>query len=420
MKNVRSREEASGAVEDLSGVFQPAADRLRKLHMTRSLALALLFPLPFALAACTKDEKPRGDVPPPPASAAQVKAGACEGGGGQVNDPVSAGLFPRAEGGYCLDPQGETKTYGEKGKYSMDEVCTTAFDGDCEIYKKFGLKRVVALRYVDGAGKGGTVDVVLSQFTGVAGAFGMYTMRIVAGDPTDPSTPRSVAVAPEGASVGGAAVMGTGRAYVWRGSYLAELQYNNDQETPAQLKASSASALTALSRGLAGKLPEEGGRPASVRALPEADLVPNGVQFFPREPFGWKNVSNAAVGFYKQGDRRWRAVTVVAGDVDQAKDIMKTLKQLPGSIPVTGAGEDAVHVVVPGSKGAPKVEILVARKGHVVAGAGDEEYALKDLPTDKSAAARLSKEEAIAKVKAMLDKPASAPAPATTGSALKK
>ena len=25
----------------------------------------------------------------------------------------------------------------------MDEVCTTAFDGECEVYKRFGLDRVV-------------------------------------------------------------------------------------------------------------------------------------------------------------------------------------------------------------------------------------------------------------------------------------
>jgi hypothetical protein len=121
---------------------------------------------------------------------------------------VTAAFFPRTEGSYCVDPQGETRTYGEKGKYSMDEVCTTAFDGECEVYKRYGLKRVVSFRYVDGGGKGATVDVVLSQFADVAGAFGLYTMRLVAGDPVDPSTPRVLEVAAKGAQTGGAGAIG--------------------------------------------------------------------------------------------------------------------------------------------------------------------------------------------------------------------
>ena len=35
----------------------------------------------------------------------------------------------------------------------MDDVCTSAFDGECEVYKRFGLDRVVVLRYVDGAAR---------------------------------------------------------------------------------------------------------------------------------------------------------------------------------------------------------------------------------------------------------------------------
>ena len=98
----------------------------------------------------------------------------------------------------------------------MDEVCTTAFDGECEVYKRFVFKRVVSLRYVDGSGKGGTVEVNLSQFAEVAGAYGMFTLRVVAGDPTEPSTPKPLAVGGRGGAIG------TGRAYVWRGPYLAE------------------------------------------------------------------------------------------------------------------------------------------------------------------------------------------------------
>ena len=66
----------------------------------------------------------------------------------------------------------------------MDEVCTTAFDGECEVYKRFGLDRVVVLRYVDGTGAPNSVEVNLSRFTTSDGAYAMFTKRVVAdGDP---------------------------------------------------------------------------------------------------------------------------------------------------------------------------------------------------------------------------------------------
>lgn len=381
-----------------------------------ALAVALV-----GASGCTKEEKPRGDLPPPvPSSAGSSAASnvsACASGGGEVKDPVSSAFFPKTEAGYCVDPQGETRTYGDRGKYSMDEVCTTAFDGECEVYKRFGLKRVVSFRYVDGGGRGATVDVVLSQFADVAGAFGMYTMRLVAGDPTDPSTPRVLDVGSKpGASAGGLGALGTGRAYVWRGTMVAELQYNNDRETPSQLKASSDTALTAIGRGIAQKLPEESGKPPSAQLLPDELRVANGVQFFPKEPFGWKNVGPTAVGYYKDGDRRWRTIAIAPLDEAQAKDVMKTLKQRPGSIPVTGAGDEAVHVVNPGEGGGPKIESLVARKGAVVLGIMDEEYAIKAAAPEKQQAARLTKEEAVTKAKALLEK-ARAPEPSASASA---
>src|SRR5690242_3875216 len=188
-----------------------------------------------ACSGCSKEDKRTGGdpPPPPPPSASAAKAGACTGGGGELTDPVSAPFFSKSVAGYCVDPQGEVKTYGEKGKLSMDEVCTTAFDGECEVYKKFGLKRVVSLHYVDGSGKGGSVEVNLSEFATESGAYGMFTMRVVAGDPAEPSTPKQLAA-------GAAGAIGTGRAYVWRGAHLVELQYVNETESPEQMAKSSA------------------------------------------------------------------------------------------------------------------------------------------------------------------------------------
>src|SRR5215471_6807026 len=94
----------------------------------------LVLPLAFAIGGlvvgCNKDKtESQGAPPPPPPSASAAPAGACSSGGGAISDPLSAPFFPRTVGAkpaeYCIDPQGDTRTYGEKGKLSMDEVCTT-------------------------------------------------------------------------------------------------------------------------------------------------------------------------------------------------------------------------------------------------------------------------------------------------------
>lgn len=365
----------------------------------RSFVLALSTFVLTACSGCGKDDPKRGGdtpPPPPPPSASAAKAGACTGGGGELTDTVSAAFFSKKVSTYCVDPQGEVKTYGEKGKLSMDEVCTTAFDGECEVYKRFGLKRVVSLRYVDGGGGGGTVEVNLSQFADAAGAYGMFTLRVVAGDPAEPSTPKVL-------EAGGASAIGTGRAYVWRGQHLAELQYVNEQESPEQLAKSSDAILKEVAKDHGAKLPGPTALPAAAQALPGEHRIANGIVFHPKDVLSWNGVGPGALGFYKEGDRRWRVLSIVKDDADQAKDAFKTMKAKPGTLPVPAMGDEAAHLVVGGGKdGGASVEFLVARKGNVIWGVGDEEYALRAAGAAGLEKARLTKDEAIAKLKPLL------------------
>ena len=73
-------------------------------------------------------------------------------------DSVSSAYFPRVAGDYCIDPNGDAKTFGESAAQPLDAVCDL-FDGECEVYKSFGLKRVVTVQYVDGKGSPGNVTV---------------------------------------------------------------------------------------------------------------------------------------------------------------------------------------------------------------------------------------------------------------------
>ena len=374
-------------------------------------ALPLLL---IALPGCNgcKDDSNKGGTPPPPPppSASATKAGACANGGGTVNDPVQAAVFPRTIGGYCIDPQGDTKTYGDRGKLSMDEVCTTAFDGECEVYKSFGLKRVVALRYVDGAGGGGSVEVNLSTFNDTDGGYAMFTKRVIAdADPAGPTAPR-----PHDA--GGAAAIGSGRGYVWKGPLLAELTYINEQEPPDQMIKSSEPVLTAVAKAIGANMPGPADKPAAAKALPEAMRVPNGIDFHPNDLLGFKGTGAGAIGFYKEGTKRYRMLAIVRDEPDQAKDTWKIFRAKPGALPVSGLADDAALIVAQATPDAQKTEWVIARKGALVAGVGDEELVLQaGEPLDKQADVRLTKDEKIAHLRAWL-----ATAPASLGRAAPK
>jgi len=357
-----------------------------------AIAIALLAALP----SC-KDDKPVDKGAPPPPSASAAAPGACAAGGGQVGDPVSQDFFPRTVLRYCIDPQGDTKTYGEKGKLSMDEVCTTAFDGECEVYKTFGLKRVVSLRYVDGAGGGGSVEVILSQFADAGGGYGMFTKRVIAdADPAGAQAPKPIAA-------GGAGALGSGRGYAWKGAYLVELTYINEQESREEIIHSSEAIVTAVAKEIGQRLPGSADKPAAARALPEANMVPNGIQYFPKNPPGLTNAGPAAIGYYRDGEKRYRLVAIARDDADQAKDTMKAIKGRPGTLPLAQVGDEGAQIVLQ-APDRPKAEYLFARRGALVGGITDEELVAAD-------AARLTKDEKTARLRAWLT---AAPAPAAS------
>ena len=160
----------------------------------RLLALVCLASLSVS---CSKpDAKVEQGSAPPPVVAS--KPGACASGGGTVSDSLSAAYFPRVAGGYCIDPNGDARSYGEAAKGTLETVCTELLDGECEVYKNYGLKRVVTLRYVDGAGSPGTVNVITSRFASAEGAFAFFTKRVIAdGDPAD-GTPKELPAGAEG------------------------------------------------------------------------------------------------------------------------------------------------------------------------------------------------------------------------------
>lgn len=350
----------------------------------------------IALVACSRGEEPqqrRGAPPPPVKSAAP---GACAAGGGKIADATSAPFFPVTSSGFCLDPHGGDKTFGEGGTLPLDNICTDVFDGECEIYKGFGVRRVVEARYVDGAGTPATLDVHLSKFATSEGAYAMFTKRVVGdGDPAEPSTPRPI----EG---GASAALGLGNAYLWRGLYLAEITYNNETAAEAAIKAAGEKILPALVKDMGQKIPGEAALPPAAAALPKEDRIPLGVRFVSRDMLGVDGAGAGAFGYYRAGDKRWRVASIVRADADQAKDVLATLGKLPGASKEKGVGDGAVRLMRKEGEGAA-AEWVFARAGKAVLGVGDEVRVLKSgMSAEEHGKLALHKEEKLERLKKLL------------------
>jgi hypothetical protein len=354
----------------------------------RVLAVVILF-----AAACSRGEEQHQGAPPPPPPTA--KPAACAGGGGKIADAASAAFFPPSSGGFCLDPNGGDKAFGEGASLPIDHICDL-FDGECEIYKRYGVRRVVEARYVDGAGSPATIDVHLSKFGTTEGAYAMFTQRVVGdGDPADEATPRPIAG-------GGAAALGLGNAYLWRGLYLAEVTYDNEAAAEAAIRAASEKLLPPLVKEMGDKLPGETQIPAAAAALPKGDLLPLGLRFVTKDLLGVGGVGAGAFGYYRAGAKRFRFASLVRADADQSKDVLSTLAKLPGASKEKYIGEGAVRLMHGDGEGAP-VEWIFARSGKSVLGIGDEPRVLRaGMSADEHARLTLTKDEKVDRLKKAL------------------
>lgn len=341
------------------------------------------------VAACKRGgDTTEGQAPPPPVVSSQP--GACASGGGVVKDPVSAAYFPRVAGDYCIDPNGDAKTFGEGATAPLDAVCDL-FDGECEVYKSFGLKRVVTVQYVDGKGSPGNVTVTLSRFGSPEAAYAFYTKRVVAdADPLE--------AAPAPLDAGAAAALGTGMAYVVRGEIVAELRYVHELESPEQIKASSAQVLPVIARSLGAQLPGDTAPLPAVARLPVENRIPSGIFYEYRDLLGISGMGRGAVGYYKDGQRRHRVFVSVRPDDDSAKDVIRTAKKSEGAKTYKDSPFDAVALGVREADGAPKLEWVIGRAGSIVAGVGDEAFAVQGADAAGSRLSEGQKLELLARV----------------------
>ncbi len=369
--------------------------------------LGLAFVTIVSISSCRKKEitVEHSDTPPPVES---TQPNRCVQGGGNVADATSVAFFPRKVSDYCIDPNSETRAYGKNAPGTLDQVCTELFDGECEVYRMYGLERVVTVRYADGKGSTSTVNVVLSRFETARGAYGFYTKRVVAdADPVDTKT--------KPLAVGGAGALASTIAYLWRGLYVAELSYVNDTESPEALRQSAAKILPDLTKSIGNSLPGDTQLPDAASLLPETDRVPMGIVYEPRDILGVQGAGPGSYGFYSAENRRYRVAILERSDEASAQDVMKTLKKIAGATE-TKLGLPVLSLPWHGSNDAIKTEWLFARQGRVVVGVGDEELALVQLTPQAAKEKCLSREQKSERLKQLLESvrnlPSATPVPA--------
>lgn len=313
------------------------------------------------VAGCKKSAE-EGEAPPPVAS---VRPGVCDGGGGVGR--FDAETFPRTVGEACIDPHGEIRAYGMGLPGDLDDVCVELFNGECEVYKRYGLDRVTTLRYVQGgkAATNASLAVTLSRFSRQGGAYGFFTKRVLSD-----SDPLNTTVKPLVA--GGAGALGSGVAYVWRGRHVLELTYVNEDESPDQLRASSAALLPEMARALADALPGEKEPLPEVQLLPEKDQIPLGVRYEAERLLDVPGAGPGVVGHYQEGDRRWRVLVAIREDEQGAGDILHSLSQAGKGWPSPFKQQRAVKVRFAPAEDQKVRTWYFARRGSVLVGVGDE------------------------------------------------
>lgn len=348
----------------------------------------------LGLTGC-KSDPPERRAPPPEVTAA--RAGACAQAPSMPRDPVAKLLLPARSGGFCLDPQGGEKAYGEDADRPFDRACDELLDGECEVYRAFGALRTMEARYIDDAGSPATLAVHLTKFNTSEGAFAMFTLRVVGdGDPAGEAAPRPIAAS-------FAAAVGVNNAYVVRGPFLAEIVFTDETAgSVAALRDAADRLVTPLAREIGEKLPGDTAPLPAAAVLPTAARLPLGVRFHTGDMFGIAGAGPGAVGYYREGDKRYRAVVLLRPDADQAKDLLATFARQQGASREKAPYDGYVRIVVQAPGDLPAEWVLGRARG-VVLGVGDEVRVVRDTTTSpERARVLLSTREKMAKVKEML------------------
>lgn len=173
---------------------------------------------------------------------------------------------PLDSGPFCLDADTDARSYGARARAPLDGVCTELFNGECELYRRFGLHRVDSFAYVARDDVARRISVVRSDFDSVLGAYGFFQRRVVGDD--HPLRATSVPI-----DVGAGAALGAGVLYARDGASVFELVFTSEDDPPEVIERESKGPLVALARALVAASPVPVPTPRLVEVLTECPHV---------------------------------------------------------------------------------------------------------------------------------------------------
>ncbi len=359
---------------------------------TRVLGVCMMSSL-LGTVACKTQEAAKGEAPP---AASLAPSGLCDRGGGELTDPPSAAILVRAAGSYCLDPNSPIRAYGKDAKRTLEQVCTELVDGECEVYRYYGMVRVVSVRYVDGGGTPGSIAVRLSLFDSAERAFGFFGRRAVADSDVTQLSAKPL-------NAGAAGAIGAGVAYVWRGRYVAELAYSNETEAPEALRASSLRVLPALAQALGERTPGEMALPPVARWLPEASRIPLAVVMETENALQINGTGPGVFGYYLNDNKRYRVLVMERPNEPAASDVLKTLRRVEGARESKGPAFTTLSFDLPRpSRDGAKIGWVVGRTANIVIGVGDDDSGPLSDPPNAPSPQSLSVQEKTEKLSSIL------------------
>lgn len=314
---------------------------------------------------------------------------ACAKDGGTIDDASWAAFFPKRVSGLCIDPHADARSYGKGAKAPLGSACEV-LPGDCANYGRFGLARVLVVPYVGSAQARARVTVTLLELSSPEASYSLFTERILGDAPEDFRAWKPI-------DEEGTKMRFGSEALVWRANHLALVDFTDETSTPEQAAERGVPLLEALSRELARMLPGKPERPAAVTLLPKRDAGPLAVHFEHEDVLGIGGLGSGAVARYAPFGRNAPLAILTRQDDDAAKDVLRTLRRIPGSRSPRGGAYESVEVSIQSADGAPRMEWLFGRKRNVVLGIGREPEKL-----DRAGRVRVRHREAL-RLKALLD-----------------
>ena len=300
------------------------------------------------------------------------------------------GPLPRSLGAFCLDEYSRVRSFGRDSAQPLERGCEQVLGLGCGDGHALGLERVAALRYTDAGGARASLDVIAAHFATADAAYAHFTDRLLGeGDPA--------AVRAQPIDAPGIAVQSGRLASGWLGRYVVSL-YLVDTAAPAgELERAAAASLPGLARRLLLALPPAEGLPPAVQRLPAEHRLPLGARLVLGDALGVTGMGAGAIGHYRDGDKRWRVLTLVRSDADSAHDVLGTLARSPSARPLFAAPLGAIAFTERRLPTEPNVTWVVGQRHEVVYGVGDEVSALPELMSaEREAAVKLAPAEKLA------------------------